>query len=510
MKKSSIEKISFRTFLFVASFAQLLLFTECKKEEEVTPIGSTDTGTVTDEVSAPVNDSIPQTDSTGSVEEPTTGTDISDPVTDTPPTDVPPTGNTSGGNTGSSSGSTNTTVAYTITSSQSVVDGSKLNLAPGAVVKIEGGTRGALLLRNFSGNSGAPITFINGSGTTVIKSSGSYGLKMENCKFFRLTGTGGGSSKGLVVDGGHIGMSLDKLSTEFEIDHVEVMNCGFAGIMAKTDPSCDQNTWRGNFVMRNLKFHDNYVHDVKGEGFYVGNSFFASGRSLSCGNILPHEIVNAAIYNNKIVRSGCEGIQAGCVISGLKIYNNIVENFGVSPFASAQNNGVQIGEGSSGVMYNNVIKNGPGNGIIVLGSGKTRIYNNLVVNPGSYGAFIDNRGPASGEIAFVNNTFISPRDGGLKTYNELVSNKFCNNIITGTSRFFSYGSGASGQELNNLVEPDVSKCMFVDPSSGNFKLKSGSPAIDKGMNAAGFGVVTDMVNKGRPSGSGYDIGAFEF
>ncbi|HEY8399677.1 MAG TPA: right-handed parallel beta-helix repeat-containing protein, partial [Cytophagaceae bacterium] len=227
-------------------------------------------------------------------------------------------------------------------------------------------------------------------------------------------------------------------------------------------------------------------------------------------NILPHEIRNVAVFNNKLLRTGCEGIQAGCIVSGMKIYNNIVEQFGISPFADAQNNGIQIGEGSTGLLYNNIIKNGPGNGIIVLGSGNTKIYNNLVVNAGSYGAFIDNRGPASGDIAFINNTFINPKSGGLKTYNELVSNKFYNNIIAGTTTYFIYGSGAKGDEKNNLTKASVNDCGFVNPAAGDYRLKAGSPAIDKGMNVASYGIRNCLANKGRPSGAGYDIGAYEF
>jgi hypothetical protein len=61
-----------------------------------------------------------------------------------------------------------------------------------------------------------------------------------------------GLTYGFNVNGGNIGMTMDDLSSDFEISNVEVRNSGFAGIMAKTDPSCDVATQRGHFTMRNM------------------------------------------------------------------------------------------------------------------------------------------------------------------------------------------------------------------------------------------------------------------
>ena len=399
-------------------------------------------------------------------------------------------------------------VAYVIKATEQVIDGEQLDLKPGDIIKIASGNRGPLLLKNIKGSSSSPVVIINENGKTTIQSSGSYGLKTENCQFFRLSGSGSNSTnKGLVIDGGQIGVSFDKFSSDFEVDNIEVKNCGFAGIMAKTDPSCELQASYGGFTMQNLKFHNNFVHDVKGEGFYVGNSFFFEGRDLDCGKIRPHEIHNVEISNNKVMNAGCEGIQAGCVTQGLKIHHNTIENFGISPFAQAQDNGVQIGEGSSGDLYNNVIKNGPGNGIIILGTGNTKVYNNLVVNPGSHGAFVDNRGSASGDVSFIHNTFINVQAGGIKTYNELVANKFYNNIITGNATPFSYDHGATGDEQNNLTVSSVEECGFVNAAGGDFRLSANSPAIDKGITTE---INTDLGNKSRTSGTAPDIGAYEF
>lgn len=465
-KKPAFITKHFRYLLTCTSLLQFLLFSQCKKKENDLPAPS---------AAIPTNDDPASPGAPGS-----TG----DPAQTTP------------------------TFVYNIKTTETIVDGSELNIPAGALITIEPGNRGPLLLKNMEGTKSAPIIIMNGNGKTNIQSSGSYGFKTENCRNFKVTGTGGGGEYGITVDGGNIGMTFDYLSSDFSVDHVEVKNCGFAGIMAKTDPGCDQATWRGNFLMENLKFHDNYVHDVKGEGFYIGNSFHEGGRDLDCGKILPHEIVNVEIFNNKVRNSGCEGIQAGCVTSGLEIYNNTIENYGTSPFAAAQDNGVQIGEGSFDVkMYNNIIKNGPGCGIIILGRGNTSIYNNLVVNAGSYGAFVDNRGMASGDISFIHNTFIDPKLGGIKNYNELVSNKYYNNIITGSSEPFIYSEGATGVEEHNLTGESSAACGFVNPASGNYRLNTESPAINQGKITV---VQKDMENNPRPMGDAPDLGAYEF
>jgi len=53
--------------------------------------------------------------------------------------------------------------------------------------------------------------------------------------------------------------------------------------------------------------------------------------------------------------------------------------------------------------------------------------------------------------------------------------------------------------------------LFVDSSNNNFRLQSGSPAIDEGVDLSSvFGFSSDIDNAARPSGSGWDIGAYEF
>jgi len=404
---------------------------------------------------------------------------------------------------------------YTIKANQAIVDGSSLNIPAGSVVCIEAGTRGPLVLKNFAGQPGRPITFVNGNGKVTIQcsSSNSYGLKLSNCKYVKLAGNGSSDEYGIHVSGSHIGVTFEGLSTNWEMSNVEISNIGFAGLMGKTDPSCDPATWRGNFTMRDVSVHDNYVHDVTGEGFYIGNSFYEGGRSLSCGNILPHSIEGLKVYRNKVVNSGCEGIQVGCATKGCEIFDNTIENFGKSPFADNQNNGLQIGEGTGGLCYNNIIKNGPGNGIICLGYGDNVVYNNLIINAGAFGIFSDSRYTPGQFFKFANNTIVNSGKDGIMVYSEKIPMNFVvNNIIAGPKNGKFISTRSSNVKLtasNNLHAATVAEVKFLNPSANDFRIGSGSPALDKGTNTASYGIVSDFGGSRRPLGTAYDIGAFE-
>lgn len=63
--------------------------------------------------------------------------------------------------------------------------------------------------------------------------------------------------------------------------------------------------------------------------------------------------------------------------------------------------------------------------------------------------------------------------------------------------------GFNPSPTTKSVEP-----MFLDTVLGNFRLRAGSPAIDAGTNVGPN--VRDLDGTLRPSGSGWDIGAYEF
>lgn len=417
-----------------------------------------------------------------------------------------------------------TTRIYIVPPRTHVIDGVVLGIKPGDVIALDASTYyGNLFFKNIVGTPEAPVIIKNIGGTATINATGlSFGLKTENCKFFRLTGGDVLYSYGIKIEGGHVGVQLGGLSTNFEVDHIEVSRSGFAGIMAKTDPSCDDATLRENFTMKNVVFHSNYVHDTGGEGFYVGNSFYASGVNTACGLRYPHEIHQLRLYNNIVRNSGWDGIQVGCATVNAKVYGNTVENFGVAN-TYGQRNGMQLGEGTGGLCYGNYIRQGTGNGMNVLGLGDNLVHDNVISDVGEAGIFCDERYSPGPGFKFINNTIIRPGADGIRIYSELVPmNVIINNVIVAPGNFSKYIYPRTGQDafvykLSKTMRIEMSNNFFtIDPNApgfenieNNYRPKHESPLVNAGADISGYGIATDFYKKKRIKGLACDIGAAE-
>jgi hypothetical protein len=412
---------------------------------------------------------------------------------------------------------------YTVGLTETNVDGKALSIQPGDVICIQAGNRGVLRFSNVVGTAAKPVIIKNCGGLVNIENTDkSYAVWFSASRYFKVTGTGDASInygiRAKTSKSGSNAFVVSDLSSDVEVDHIEVAGAGFAGIMAKTDPRCDLTANRGVFTMYNVNIHENYVHDVTGEGMYIGNSFYngwTGNTSCSGTTLYPHDIIGCKVYKNIIKRTGCEAIQVGTA-TGCEIYNNDIELFGQDPFANYQNNGVQIGLGTGGKMYNNVIKNGPGNGIIVQGKGDNVIYNNIIIGAGSNGIYCDDAttsGTLGSGFSFINNTIITPGGDGLKIAAERVAmNHFINNIIIkpGTGVYVNKTpTSVKMEEVNNYYSANIADAKFANAASNDFHLLSTSPALNKGASTSTYGVTFDYDSKARPAGGVYDIGAFE-
>ena len=420
--------------------------------------------------------------------------------------------------------------SHTITQSgiytQSTSPGTfNLNVLPGQTVCIQAGNYSILRFKGFTGTAAQPIIFKNCGGLVTLGHSTFYpALDFQGCRFFRVTGTGTPSvNYGFRIDssGTESAMSIGALSSDCEIDRIEVAKSGFAGIIVKTDPNCDPATWRENFTMNNVNIHDNFIHDTGAEGIYVGYSFFGDGRTLDCSGvstkIFPHNVVNLKIHHNTIKRSGAECIQYACAPNA-QVYYNDMDRCGISPFAAFQNNGVQCGGGAGGNCFNNRIRNVGGSGLAIIGHlGNNRFFNNLLVNCGGDAVFCDDyTGSLSGTYCdFLNNTIINSGRDAFRLYNQNNNILIANNVIVGTGLSTSSGAcyvfqqGAAATQLNNnCSKPANVSGLFADTT--NYRLVLNSPLINAGEDMSGFGVIFDIDGISRPMGGIFDIGAYEF
>jgi hypothetical protein len=414
---------------------------------------------------------------------------------------------------------------YVVPSNKNLIDGQVLGIKPGAVICLSAAnTYRNINFQNIIGTATAPITIKNCGGTVLLNGTGmTYGVKFGNSKYFRFTGGSTEGVYGIKVQSGHINVSAYALSTNFEIDHIEAAYAGFAGIMAKTDPTCDNATIRGNFVMRDVSIHDNYVHDSAGEALYIGNSFYKTGVSTSCGRRYPHEIHYLKVFNNKVRNSGWEGIQVGCATVGAEIYDNSVIGYGRKN-EYVQNNGIQIGEGTGGKFYGNFIKSGPGNGLIVFGMADNMIFNNIIVDAGANAIFCDDRVVIGTGFKFINNTLVNPKGDGIRIYAEYLTHIVYNNIIVNPGSYSTYTYPRKPEEAyvyklspkmnlqmsNNYFTRTIGNLKFMGYTTDNYKLATGSPAIDKGKNISTYAITKDFYKDLRLQLNAYDIGASEY
>jgi hypothetical protein len=415
---------------------------------------------------------------------------------------------------------------YTVPATAYRIDAQALGLKPGAVICLKAGVAYKnLVFKNVRGTAAAPIIIKNCGGTANINGTGQwFGIRTEYSSFFRITGGSINGSHGIRINGGRQSLHLDLLTTNVEVDHVEIFNSGFSGVMAKTEPSCDNATIRGNFVMRDVILHDNYVHDTGAEGFYVGHNFYNSGVSTACGTRLPGTLEGVKIYNNVIKNSGWESIQVASTPKGAEVYNNRIENYGVKN-TQYQNHGVQFGEGGVAKFYGNLINGGKGNGVMIIGTAENFAYNNVIINAGAHGIFCDDRTATGLGFKFINNTIVNSGQDGIRIYADNVPmNLVYNNVIVNPKSYSTYKYPRTGndayvyvlskavklQSLNNYFTRDIQATKFVNASAANYALATGSPAINKGFNIATYNIPVDFLLKPRLKGVAYDIGAYEY
>lgn len=419
-------------------------------------------------------------------------------------------------------------------------NGSDHGVNPGDIICVKPGFRNFIQFRNVHGTENNPVQIVNKEGLVIINSDGSYGIKFNNCSHIVFSGSGFETVPyGFIiasVENG-AGLSIDNLSTNVEIEKVEISNVPIAGIYAKTEPDPEENCTfpavRERFTMYDVSIHDCYLHDIGNEGFYIGSSKYL-GQTVQCNGedttVLPHLIEGVRVYNNVLENIGWDAIQVSSAISDCKIYGNLImgDSYAEEIY---QMSGILIGGGSQCDCYNNIIKNGKGDGIDLLGMGGDRIYNNLIIEAGRTYQPNDStkqkHGIWVGDIAtdpdlsyyIYNNTIIRPKTYGIKLSNtNIAANYIQNNIILDPGGYSSAGNdaylnllypGINILENNNLKTLDLNSVRFVNPSLQNFDLKAQSPAVNAGIDMQWQGLFADIENRPRPFDKDFDIGAYE-
>lgn len=356
-----------------------------------------------------------------------------------------------------------------------------------------------------------PIIIRNCGGVAIVDSDKSFGMKFENSEHFKLRGDGAETKYGLKVstDKGFF-VSMELFTNSFTISRLEIAGkekgrmgekSGFAGIRIKTSPylACDVFTdaSRQAWVMTDITVNDNYIHDTGGEGLYIGHGFYSGRKEKNCNQVTySHSIQNIQAHDNLIENVGFDGIQIKSVDRNVEVFNNVVNGFGLRK-EGAHDEGLFIGEGSTGRYYNNLVINGNGNGIQYQGMGDVDMFNNVIINVKGNGFF-----GAHGEFVYripdgyhniLNNTFVNIGEMGFTFYNNDGGVKrVMNNVIAGIGGQMS-GKGAKLDSANNIFTQNVVSLQFSSIEKLDVNLKSNSPLIDAGINTANkYGVTFDF------------------
>jgi hypothetical protein len=416
-------------------------------------------------------------------------------------------------------------------------------LGPGDKVLIEGHTRPSLILVNLVyGAAGHPITVTNtGSQPFVIDGddpSVQYGIGIWGAKHVVFTGTPlpdepygikvlRASSVGIKVE--YNNYQEGRVAGDFEdtvdlvISGVEIANAGFAGIQAKYELSEPYPDPVPTVVplLDGLEIHHTYIHDVAGEGMYIG--WTSDGHP---------DVANVSIHHNLIREAGWDGIQLNRSHGQNYIYCNVVDGYaGMSYTADkglfgAQNEGITVHAAKTDV-YDNLVKASnqySGSALFYTLYEPSRVYNNVFVHGGfnstKHEAAMYIRELSSGTLAakpdatldLINNTVIKPDSHGIELLGGVTKPvRIINNVIVEPLNGGRYVNVQSAQTpvtyATNGFYATVAEAGFVGPT--DYHPASGSPLIDSGTNVASDGITADYEGVARPQGPAYDVGAYE-
>jgi parallel beta-helix repeat protein len=410
-------------------------------------------------------------------------------------------------------------------------NGEKLNVKPGQILCLDAAMRyEKIVFSNLKGTELEPIIIRNCGGKAIVSSPGGFAVKFETCENFKFLGDGDiDTPYGIkVTTKSGFFIAFEKFTTDFEVARVEVAgespnglgeNAGFAGMGIKTSPYQDCNLFsdstRKAWIMRNVNVHHNYIHDTGGEGLYIGHGFYKGRIEAKCSvKTYSHSIEGLRVHDNIVTNTGYDGIQIKNADKDCEIYNNIITNFGTRN-ENAHNEGLFLGEGVTGRAYNNLIKSGTGHGIQFQGMGNNDIYNNVIINAGqdgfncsgsSMGVYIPD-----GFFHIFNNTIYNSTRNGFVFFNNDGGPKLViNNLVVKAGKLSS--KGAKLDSAGNIFTQKTCKILFRDTLHNDLRIRSGSRAIDKGVDVRVFNpkLTFDFLRNTRPQGKRFDVGAYEY
>ncbi|HXF06795.1 MAG TPA: right-handed parallel beta-helix repeat-containing protein [Blastocatellia bacterium] len=406
-----------------------------------------------------------------------------------------------------------------------VIDGSSRE---GHAIEIDGATGvtiEGLMIRggNFSSGGGAGVRARNGASVTLINNvitSNQRGVSVSASQMI-LRNNRVESNRGTGI------IFFTRSSGSIEGNTIQNNN--------DTDP--DSAFDRGIEVQdlaQPMEIKNNTISSNASHGVIIfSSSVTLTGNTISGNSIGILATVSGSsatgsvvmVRSNTIENHRQEGIFLLAQTSGDIIGNKILNNNDRNSTTFFDRGIELVNTAGEFLIQNNEIV-GNGNQGVIIFSTRARLINNVIT--GNRAGVVLNASsdtPTVGaQVNLINNTVASNSSLGVGTV--LGSNSraiIVNSIVSGNAddldgiastdvSFTLIGDGTFAAQNNNLTGDP----RFVNPSAGNFRLQSNSPAIDRGSNAAIVGVLTDLVGTPRVvdgNGDGtatVDLGAYEF
>lgn len=364
---------------------------------------------------------------------------------------------------------------------------------PGDTVLVMSGTytrpgAGQVLDITRSGTANAPITYEAAPGQhPVIDSSNLWaGIKIDGASYITING--------FEVKGDAASVTLAQAQA-LESNYADPTTSG-GGILTSTS---------SNVHSTHLLIENNVVHDEPGGGIDAEHSDYVSILNNTVyDNAWWSPYGNSGINNFEMYSSdsntGYKNIIAGNVAYGNREY--IPANASIPGSGITDGNGIIV-DSNNLTGYN----------------GRTLVENNLTHDNGGSGAHAWN----SNNVDFLYNTaydnnqspeindgqiFAASSAGSRVENNIMVALNGKNVDGSGSGVTYDYNVDSGSSSIPSKGPHDiVADPKFVAPGS-NFQLQSGSPAINSANSA--FTVATDIAGDPRPSGGGYDSGAYQY
>jgi hypothetical protein len=268
-----------------------------------------------------------------------------------------------------------------------------------------------------------------------------------------------------------------------------------------------------DFWYEGIRIEKNYIHNVEGEGMYIGPNWSKG--------MIP--LRNVEIRDNLVEDTGWDGIQLKSSIQGSNsIYGNTLRRVGqwiVPSNIEGEHYGISLYEGS-GKIYNNWVEKVGESGIqhyikqlpSTFPVQDSEIYNNVVIDTGLKGPLVGHgitigsaAGAAKAQSKVYSNTIVRTQGAGINFNGNVAGGAARDNIIADAGSD-AISSPPVVEKKNNRIGK-VTDMGFIDSLRRDFRLRSDSPSRNSGSD---FFPRSDINGVIRPQEGAADQGAYEY